>query len=377
MWCCNRLLHCRPGSWAGRVTRLCHHRGCLARHFRQPAARPVPESVFAPAQSGLICGYLFDAQGQCTALDLPQAAPWLRGDALPEGAFVWLHFNAANVSAERWLRDNLRQAEHCFEALLEGVRATRLEVVDAVLIAVMNDVVFDFTRRESLQVAPLWMQVERQRVISVRLQPLRAVDRLRLAAKNGERFPTPLSLVDHLLRDQADELIDLLRTGARKVDAIEDRLHGGRVCHGRAQLGELRRDLLRLQRLLAPEPSALFRLLSRPPAALGAQDWEGLRQSTEEFSLVLRDLGTQQERIKLLQEEIAAGINERTGYTLFVLTAVTVVALPINVIAGLFGMNVGGIPFAENKTGFWFMLAIVLLLSSVVAWLLFRARRDE
>ncbi len=27
--------------------------------------------------------------------------------------------------------------------------------------------------------------------------------------------------------------------------------------------------------------------------------------------------------------------------------------MPINIVAGFFGMNVGGIPFAENHHGFW------------------------
>ena len=336
----------------------------------------IPVSAFAPDQSGLICGYLFDAQGQGQPLDLQQAGRWLHDEAPADGAFVWLHFNAANVTAEKWLQANLEQAGHCFEALREGVRSTRLEVVEQTLVAVVNDVVYDFAQRESLQVATLWMSVERRRVISVRLHPLRAIDRLRIAVKAGERFTSPLALVDHLLRDQADVLISILRNTAGKVDAVEDHLHAGRLGRKRVQLGALRRDLLRLQRLLAPEPAAMFRLLNRPPASLGPQDWEELRHSTEEFSLVLRDLAAQQDRIKMLQEEIAAGIEERTGRTLFVLTAVTVMALPMNIIAGLFGMNVGGIPFSDDRAGFWTMVGVVLVVSGFIGWLLFRNRED-
>ena len=56
---------------------------------------------------------------------------------------------------------------------------------------------------------------------------------------------------------------------------------------------------------------------------------------------MLRDLTALQERIKLLQEEIAAQVGEQTNRSLFTLTVVTVLALPINIIAGLLGMNVG------------------------------------
>jgi zinc transporter len=116
---------------------------------------------------------------------------------------------------------------------------------------------------------------------------------------------------------------------------------------------------VRLQRLLAPEPAALFRLLSRPPSWLSEQDVQDLRQAAEEFSAAVADSAALVERVKILQEELAALLNERTNRTLFVLTVVTVLALPFNVIGGLFGMNVGGIPFADHTSGFWIVVALV------------------
>jgi zinc transporter len=75
-----------------------------------------------------------------------------------------------------------------------------------------------------------------------------------------------------------------------------------------------------------------------------------VRQSSEEFAVVLSDMSSLRERIELLQEEIAAQVNEETGRSLFVLTIVTVLALPINIIAGLLGMNVGGIRWPSIRT---------------------------
>ena len=51
--------------------------------------------------------------------------------------------------------------------------------------------------------------------------------------------------------------------------------------------------------------------------------------------------------------------------TLFILTMVTVLALPLTIIPGLFGMkNVGGVPFADRPGGFWF---VVLFVGAIVA----------
>jgi zinc transporter len=207
-------------------------------------------------------------------------------------------------------------------------------------------------------------------VISARRKPLQSIERLRQAVHGGEPIRSSVELLVHLLRDQADVLVNIVRDAVARADDIEDKLLAGRLTARREDLGALRRVLVRLQRLLAPEPAALFRLLQRPPAWVAERDTQELRQSTEEFSVVLSDMASLQERIKLLQEEIAARVNEENGRSLFVLTIVTVLALPINIIAGLLGMNVGGVPLAGHPDGFWIIAGIVATFTVVAgAWL--------
>ena len=194
------------------------------------------------------------------------------------------------------------------------------------LVAVVNDVHYDFAF-EPTDISTLWLSVGPRLVVSARLQPLRSIDRLRNAVKKGA------------------------------------------LC----------RLLVRLQRLLVPEPAALFRLLKLPPDWMDAQDVEDeedLRQSTEEFNVVLSDMAALQERIKLLQEYIAGCVAEANNRSLYVLTIVTVLALPINIIAGLLGMNVGGIPLAASPHGFWIVVAIIITFTLIAAWMAFLRPRD-
>jgi len=327
--------------------------------------------------SGLVCGYLFGRapDGKGLPLDADAARTWLAAREEHPQEFIWLHYNLANTASEKWLHEHTALPEEFYESLHEGPRSTRIEMADNTLIAVVNDVLHDFSFEPS-DISTLWLSVDRQIVISARRKPLKAVDGLRNAVRNGEPIRSSVELLIHLLRDQADALIKIVRNAISTVDEIEDNLLAGKLKTKRASLGALRRVLVRLQRLLAPEPAALFRLLQRPPAWVAEIDAQELRESTEEFSMVLADMASLQERIKLIQEEIAALVNEGNNHSLFVLTIVTVLALPINIIAGLLGMNVGGIPLAQDPEGFWLVVAIVASFTVIAGWLAFRRQRD-
>jgi zinc transporter len=329
--------------------------------------------------TGLICGYVFRPALPAAELSLEEATTAISGVAPNEpgsAGFVWLHFNLAHMGARRWLdrHPSLTQAFH--DALKDQVRSTRIERDENSLVAVLNDVHFNFGYEPS-DIATLWISVERRLVVTARQSPLRSIDRLRLAIKNGEPIGSAIELLERLLRVQADVLVDIVRNVTQQVDQLEDELLTGRLQMRRAALGAQRRLLVRLQRLLAPEPASLFRLLQHPPAWMAEAEAQQLREASEEFSVALQDMTALQERIKLIQEELGASQNERTGRSLFVLTVVTVLALPINIMAGLFGMNVGGVPLADHPNGFWLVAACVLGFTLVCGWLVLSRSRNR
>lgn len=324
--------------------------------------------------SGLICGFRFGADGQGAALSAEEALSGLQqaqASPAPQTAgFVWLHFNLSQSATEKWLREHVTLSDQFFESLRDS-RSTRVELDDDTLVAVVNDVHYDFTFEPS-DISTLWLSVAPNLVVSARLQPLRSIDRLRDAVKKGARLNSPVELLVHLMHEQGDVLVNIVRRTTSRVDGIEDTLLAGRMESKRADLGALRRLLVRLQRLLAPEPAALFRLLKKPPEWISENDLEELRQATEEFHVAINDMAALQERIKLLQEDIAGRVAEANNRSLFVLTVVTVLALPINIIAGLMGMNVGGVPLNEHPHGFWIVVAIIASFTALAAWLAFR-----
>jgi zinc transporter len=343
------------------------------------AMRPVDRAItnLTDNSQGLLYGFWFMDNQPAQPIDLIAASRWLKRLDAPdttESDFIWLHFNLSNNQTRHWLEDNLDLPSQFYESFNEHASSTRIEQTEKHLLALVNDVRYGFDFEPS-EIATLCASADKRTLITVRQKPLRSIDHLRQTVLQGTIFRSPIDLVAQLFRDQADVMVQIVREVTNKVDLIEDNFLAGKLNYKRNQLGGLRRTLIRLQRLLAPEPSALFRLINRPPSWISEADIYELQQATEEFSTVLHDMAGLQERVKLLQEEIAVIISEQTNRSLVIITSISVLALPVNMIAGLFGMNVGGIPFSDNPLGFWYVVLFVILFISIT-WVALKNRDD-
>src|SRR5881296_864041 len=338
---------------------------------QQPKAAPTTSENIDPAsdtdQYGLIWGYHFVPNQPPRSITSEEAVEFLTapGPGLSD-EFLWLHFSISNVASEPWLRRYLTLPDTFYESLHSDVDATHLEQDADSLVARIHDVLFDFTF--DAPVATTTLCVKPRVLVSAHLRPWRSIDQLRAEVQGGQVFRSPIEILARLLRDQANVLVDIVRKSKKRLGPMEEQLLAKRVSVSRSELGSLRRMLVRLQRLLAPEPAAFFRLLSRPPDWITEEELQNLQQAAEKFSSAISDTAALVERVKQLQEELASFVNEQTNRTLFVLTLVTVLALPINLVAGLFGMNVGGIPLAQHPFGFFLIVSPLLVLTAFLAY---------
>src|SRR5262245_55438701 len=332
------------------------------------------EPAFGSEQDGPIWGYQFVPNQPARSITSEQAIQFLTapGPCLPN-EFLWLHFSLSNVATEPWLRRYLTLPDSFYESLGSDIDATHLEQDADALVARIHDVLFDFTF--DAPVATTTLCVKPHVPVSAHARPWRSIDQLRAAVQAGQVFRSPIEILAHLLRDQANVLVDIVRRSKKRLLPMEEQLLGKRISVSRSELGSLRRMLVRLQRLLAPEPAAFFRLLNQPPSWISQDELQNLQQAAEKFSSAVNDTASLVERVKQLQEELAALVSEQTNRTLFLLTMVTVLALPINLVAGLFGMNVGGIPLNQHPYGFFFVLSPLLLLTALLAYWAFVRRR--
>ena len=322
----------------------------------------------------LIHSYLFSGDGIGKEIDRESALEWLKNTNNTTSEFIWLHFSNPHGIGKNWLE--YIELPIAFKGVLhEERRSSRLSHSHHGIFAVMNDVTYDPVHRKQPDVSTLWISIRQRWLLSAWDNPLRSVEQLLSLILAENTFHNPLTLVIQLLSNQADVLANILRNISNTANSIEKRLVAGELPK-RASLGGMRRELIRLQRLLAPEPSSLFRLVNRPPNWVREEDIDYLHLATENFSVAVRDMDSLQERIELLEDEIVARVGEKTNRSLFILTSVTVIALPMTLVAALFGMNVGGVPFKDSNYGFIYIFLLSAVFTLGASLLVFRLLRD-
>ena len=72
------------------------------------------------------------------------------------------------------------------------------------------------------------------------------------------------------------------------------------------------------------------------------------------------------------KREVTLKLAEQTNRQLEVLSIVATVFLPASLVAGIFGMNVKGLPLTDDGYGFVWSMGILIGVSVLVFWLLRR-----
>ncbi|MGA7880374.1 MAG: CorA family divalent cation transporter [Terrimicrobiaceae bacterium] len=324
--------------------------------------------VELPDTRGLICGFTLRANAPSEALDWELTSDPNRTF---EGA-VWLHFSLADVRAKKWISACERIPARAREILLDTDAHIRMEAVERGFAGVLGDLHYEFDGDPD-RLGVMHLYVDESLVVTARLHALKVADQLRLQLRGGMVVPSTLRLLIQFLEDFSDTIAAVVAGQSDIVDEAEDRILKDRFLRDAGDLGSVRRLLARLRRHISAQRNALAHQAYRSPAWWSDKDAADLRSSIERLEGLSLDLESIQERARLLQEEIGGRTVEATNLNLYIVSLFTAIFLPLNLITGIFGMNVAGLPWLENPGGFlWVTCVMVLTLITSLGLLYWR-----
>ncbi len=162
----------------------------------------------------------------------------------------------------------------------------------------------------------------------------------------------------YIIADKSAEVVTALGT---KLDHLEDEMTTNFEIINRVELNHMRRRIILLRRYLIPQREAINRIPTDKLSWMNEINLMHLREITDASTRILEDIDAERERATLIHEELFALAQEGMNKKIYLLSMVAVIFMPLGFITGLLGINVGGIPGASFRFGF-FSVCIVLMI---------------
>ena len=90
-----------------------------------------------------------------------------------------------------------------------------------------------------------------------------------------------------------------------------------------------------------------------------------LREITDQLIRHIEELDTIKDKVALIQEELVNKLSEEMNTKMYVLSIISAIFLPLGFLTGLLGINVGGIPGADNPNSFYIFILILIGLVAI------------
>jgi magnesium transporter len=292
----------------------------------------------------------------------------------------WVNIERPSPLECAWLEEHFDFHALDFEDVLSRNQRPKIDEYPDYLFIVLHFPVFDRTVGR-LNAGELDIFVGRDYLVTIPNQPLQPVQYLFERCRQKEELREQLFskgsgfLLYRVIDDSFDYCFPMLRKIGNKLDAIEDEIFEGRVEEVVRDISNAKQEIINFRKVVRPQRTVLRDLENAKQRFLAPEG--------EELEIYFDDIVDSHERIwdmlenykevvEALEDTNESVISHRVNDILRVLTAISVIVLPLTLIASIWGMNVG-VPGEGDREDFYPIVGgMLVMLFGMVAY--FRRR---
>lgn len=316
----------------------------------------------------ILVAYAFDGKG---------GGEYCTGDTVSvqvaaNDTFAWVHLDANHPDTRNWLSTEIDYLDpFVIEALLEDeTRPRMLEIDDGALLILRGVNPNKDASPEDMVSIRIWC--DEHRVISLTRRQLGAVSDLERKIKAGKGPKDAGHFMSMLISLVFERMEPVLTDLNEETDNIEEQVAENPDTSLREGIVEIRKKAIKFRRYLAPQRDEIGQLRMSDLSFLDDMHKRQLQECYNHSTRHVEDLDAIRERAQIVKDEIVNLLADRLNKNMYVLSVIAAIFLPLGFLTGLLGINVGGIPGADNDLAFWmFCGALLVIVGAQVA--LFKA----
>ena len=271
--------------------------------------------------------------------------------ALQPGAdLAWVHLSTTDERAKMWLRDRAKVEDDVIEALTADETRPRCESFEAGgLLNLRGRSHEEMSASDPLASVRIWGV--KGRVFSVTRRPLIALGAVEKAVQAGE-VCDPGDLIAAFATAITGDLDPVVADLGDELDECEEGLDADRVFELRRVVTRVRVTAIGYRRFLSPQRGALEKLAGLPGDWLQDDDRRHIAAAADRAARMAEELEAIRERAALIHEMLTDLRAEQIDSRSLVISIAAMVFLPLTFVTGVYGMNVKGLPYAEEPWAF-------------------------
>ena len=308
---------------------------------------------------------------------LPGVIETAEPEIIESSGLRWIHIEEPRQADREWLEEHFDFHALDFEDVYSRNQRPKLDSYDDYIFIVLHFPIFEKATGRLLS-AELDLFIGPDYLITLPdtvLPPLSAMfDRLKTREDLRESNFSKGSgyLLYKIVDTNVDASFPMLRKMGNKLDRLEDDIFEGRSSEIVRELSNAKQEIINFRKIVRPQ-RAVLRDLERTKQRYLAEELEIYFDDISDAAERIWDtLENYKEVVEALESTNESVLSHRLNDSFRILTAASVILLPLTLIASIYGMNVP-VPGEETPFAFWLIVGLMaLMLSGLV--ILFRRR---
>lgn len=286
-------------------------------------------------------------------------------DALRSPGLIWVHVEADHPNTRRWIEQLPDQPdETTLDALLaDETRPRMIEYENTALIILRGVNLNEDAEPEDMVSLRIW--VSENRIISARKRKLRAVLDLVANIENGTGPCNAGDFLEMICTRLFERMQPTFNEMEDKIDHIEDLVLDRPSEELRIDVVRSRRQATQFRRYMAPQKDVIGRIIALKYFWISEQNKHQLRENYDIITRYVENLDAIRDRSQIVQDELANALSEKLNKNIYVLSLIAGIFLPLSFLTGLLGINVAGIPGAQDPAAFWFFCILLTVIAAL------------
>ncbi len=276
----------------------------------------------------------------------------------------WINIERPRQIDRAWLEEHFDFHPLDFEDVFSRNQRPKVDVYDDYLFVVLHFPAYD-KQIGRLNAAELDVFVGPDYVVTLPNESIPPLAYLFERARTNEEFREtlfakgPAYLLYRIVDDAVDASFPMLRKMGNKLERLEEDIFEGRSAEIVRDLSNVKQEIINFRKIVRPQRSALHDLESTSryvPEDLEVY-FDDIIDASERVWDMLENF---KEVVEALEDTNESVLSHRLNDVLRILTAFSVIMLPLTLIASIFGMNVR-VPGEGTVAGFWAVVGLMFV----------------